>query len=75
MHCSLCCGGGGGGGSGGGDDSGDWMQYCNLHCVMVVVVVFFLKQWRMYGIHALQFVLWWWWCLNVHGIVLISCFT
>ena len=28
---------GGGGGSGGGD-SGDWMQYCNLHCVMGVVV-------------------------------------
>ena len=36
MHCSLCCGGGGGGSGGGG---GDWTQYCNLHCVMVVVKV------------------------------------
>ena len=66
MHCSLCCGGGGD------DASGDWTQYCNLHCVMVVVVVvFFLKQWCMYGMHALQLVLWWWWCLNVHGIVAV----
>ena len=39
MHCSLCCSGGVGGGGGGGDDSGDWTQYCNVHCVMVVVVV------------------------------------
>ena len=44
MHCSLCCGGGDGGGGGSGNDSGDWTQYCNLHCVIVVVVVFFLKQ-------------------------------
>ena len=28
MHCSLCCGGG----------SGDWAQYCNLHCVMVAFI-------------------------------------
>ena len=48
MHCSLCSGGGGGGG--GDDASGDWMQLCNLHCVMVVVVVVvvFLKQWCIY---------------------------
>ena len=45
MHCSLCCGGGDGGGSGrsGSDGSADWTQYCNLHCVMGVVVVFFPK--------------------------------
>ena len=48
MYCSLCCGGGGGGGGSGDDASGDWTQYCNLHCVMVVVVVFFLKQWCIY---------------------------
>ena len=30
---------GGGGGSGdGGGDSGDWTQFCNLHCVMVVYI-------------------------------------
>ena len=34
-------------------------------------MVFFLKQWCMYGMHALQLVLWWWWCLNVHGIVAV----
>ena len=36
MPGNLCCGGGGGGG----DGSGVWIQYCNLHCVMVVMVVF-----------------------------------
>ena len=46
MHCSLCCGGGGG--------SGDWTQYCNLHCVMVVVVVFFLKQWHIYNTECMH---------------------
>lgn len=38
MHCSLYCGGGGNGGSGDSGDSDDCTQYCNLHCVMVVVV-------------------------------------
>ena len=43
-------GGYGGGSSGeGGYGSGYWMQYCNLHCVMVVVL--FLKQWRIYMQH------------------------
>ena len=38
MHGNLCCGGGGGGSGGsGGGDRGDWIQYCNLHCIMVVV--------------------------------------
>ena len=42
MHCSLCCsGGGGGGGNGTGDGSSDWAQYCNLHCVIGVVMVIF----------------------------------
>ena len=44
MHCNLCCGGRGGGGGG----SGGWPLYCNLHCVMAVVVVFFLRQWHIY---------------------------
>ena len=51
-YASLHVLGGGGGGasggaSGGGDDSGDWTQYFNLHCVMVVVV-FFLEPWCIY---------------------------
>ena len=58
---------------GGGGDSDDGMQYCNLHCVMVMVGVFFLKQWHIYRMDALQLVLWWWWCLNVHGIVAVWC--
>ena len=37
MHGNLCCGGGGGGSGGsGGGDRGDWIQYCNLHCIIVV---------------------------------------
>ena len=47
MHCNMCCGGGGGGG--GGDASGGWTEYGSLHCVMVVV--FFLEQWREYMQH------------------------
>ena len=39
MHGSLCCGGGGGDSGCGDGDSGDWMQYCNLHCVMVSIYI------------------------------------
>ena len=35
---SLCCGGGGGDDGGDGGDSSVCTQYCNLHCLMVVVV-------------------------------------
>ena len=45
MHGQLWYSGVGGssGGGGGSADSGDGMQYCNMDCVMAVVVVF-LKQ-------------------------------
>ena len=47
IPCMLQLGGGGGGGGGNGLVTVmvvlDWAQYCNLHCVMGVVVVFFPK--------------------------------